>query len=72
MLERNLNYTWQRHVLKFLSTETNEVTEKSKYLKWGLDSYNKFLKKTIGLQINNIEEIYSKIMVSASLKENKN
>jgi hypothetical protein len=37
----------------------------------GLNWYNKFLKRNIGLQINDITGIYSKVITDSSLNSNK-
>jgi hypothetical protein len=39
-----------------------DEVEKMKYLINGLSSYNKYIRRALGLQINNLKEIYSKIV----------
>ena len=50
--------------------EKNDDSEKMKYLIKALNSYNKYLRRSIGLQINEIKEIYSKILSEPSLYKN--
>jgi hypothetical protein len=51
--------------MKF-ATITNIEPEKTNYLILGIQSYNTYLQKSIKLQINNIERLYSRILVQQS------
>ena len=55
---------------KIVSNEDIRVLDKAKYFKTGLIWYNKFLKKNIGLHINDIMKIYSKIITDSPLYQN--
>jgi hypothetical protein len=53
-----------------LKKSTNEV-RKATYFKYGLIWYNRFLKKIISLEINNIDAFYESVLVNCSLDNNK-
>lgn len=47
--------------------ESGGEAEKMKYLINGLESYNKYLSRTLRLQINDVKKIYSKIMSDGNI-----
>ena len=49
--------------IRFLAREEDEI-DKMKYVIWGLDSYNAYLRRYLKLEIGNLKMIYSKISAS--------
>ena len=56
---------------KMALNEDIDNPQKARYLRLGFQWYNAFLKKHLGLQIKNIDVIYSRIMLGSSLTRNE-
>jgi hypothetical protein len=64
--KKDFRYYYARGCFHLLS-KRGDRAEKMSYLIMGINSYNKYLKRTIKLQISNINKIYSKILVDSLL-----
>ena len=60
-----------RACFKMALNEDIDNPQKARYLRLGFQWYNAFLKKHLGLQIKNIDVIYSRIMLGSSLTRNE-
>jgi hypothetical protein len=52
------------------ATKEDEI-EKMRYLVWGINAYNLYIRRYLKLEINNIKKIYSKISSASSTERNK-
>jgi hypothetical protein len=52
---------------KIVLNETSSEIDKAKYFRIGLHWYNKYLKNNLGLEINDIDKIISKIVIDSPL-----
>jgi hypothetical protein len=68
-IRKDFRFYFARTIFKTVPRK-NEV-EKVRLLVKALDSYNRYLRRSLGLQINDIKKVYSKILSDTSLdKEN--
>ena len=56
--------------IRFLARKEDEI-DSMKYLIWGLNAYNLYLRRYLKLEINNLKKIYSIIGSAASTERNK-
>lgn len=68
---KKFNLYYAKGCFKIVSKETADEVERAKYFAIGLTWYNRFLKKNINLQINDVMKIYSKIITHSPLDTNK-
>jgi hypothetical protein len=48
----------------------NDEVERMKYLIVGVSSYNKYIRSTLGLEINDLKTIYSKFIADGTVDKN--
>jgi hypothetical protein len=65
-LDKGFRFYFARVSFMVMLQEQDDVT-KMKYLIIGLNSYNKFIKRNLGLQIVNLRSIYSRIISDVSI-----
>lgn len=58
---KDFNYYFANMIFKIIIEEKDNA-ERMRYLIRGLSSYNKYVRKILGLQINDIKKIYSKVI----------
>jgi hypothetical protein len=61
VVKRDFRFYYARGCFSFL-IKRKDHAEKMRYLVMGINSYNKYLKKNLKLQINNIDNLHSKII----------
>jgi uncharacterized protein YneF (UPF0154 family) len=67
---KEFRFYYAKGCFKIVSNVNTHELDKAKYFKIGLIWYNKFLKRNIGLHINDIMKIYSKIITDSPLEQN--
>lgn len=50
-----------------IASKEKDETKRAKYFIKGLKFYDRYLRRTINLQINNIKEIYSKVIIDSNI-----
>jgi hypothetical protein len=61
VLKRDFRFYYAKGCFSFLMKRKDD-SEKMRYLVMGINSYNKYLKKNLKLQINNINNLHSKLI----------
>ena len=54
-----------------IASKEKDETKRAKYFIKGLKFYDRYLRRTINLQINNIKEIYSKVIIDSNIDPEK-
>ena len=68
LLNSNRSFTFYLARISFGAiSEVQDDVEKLRYLITGLNSYNKFIRRNLGLQIGNLKMIYSRIISENSM-----
>jgi hypothetical protein len=73
LLNRSKNFKFYLARLSFRAmsrVEGDDDVERMKYLIGGLSFYNKYIRRTLGLQINDLKIIYSRIITDATVDKN--
>lgn len=72
LLNRNKHFKYYLARLSFRAiSKVQDDIERMKYLIVGLAFYNKYIRRTLGLQINDLKMIYSKIIADATVDRNR-
>jgi hypothetical protein len=66
-LKKEFRFRFARECIELSTRESDEV-KKMRYFKMGIDSYNKFLKRCLNLQISDVNTIFSKIIACSSIE----
>jgi hypothetical protein len=70
LLHKDFRFYYARGCLRFMSKESDQ-TNKFYYFVMAINSYDKYLKRNLKLQINSIDNIYSKIMSDPNIEKCK-
>ena len=68
--KRQFRFYYAKGCFKIVLKETTSEIDKAKFLRIGLNWYNKYLKKNLGLKINDTDKILSKIVFYYPLNKN--
>jgi hypothetical protein len=66
---KELKYYFAKACFEVISKEKDE-TRKANYLIMGIKFYDKYLRRTLNLQINDVKKIYSKILSDSDIDKN--
>ena len=66
---KEFRFYFAKTSFRVISKKVDEV-EKMRYVIKGLNSYNKYLRRNLGLQINDLKRIYSRIISDPALDKN--
>lgn len=70
LTKKDYRYYYAKACLSIISTKV-EKSDKINCIVLALNSYNKYLKRNIKLQIGNIKDIYSKILIDPAVEKNE-
>jgi len=70
LAKRDYRFYYAKASFSIISTK-GEKRDKISYVVLALNSYNKYLKRNIKLQITNIKGIYSKILIDPAIEQNE-